>query len=201
MISYLKGVIADFESDKVIIEVNGIGYNVFMPLRSLKLLGPVGSSVKIHTYLNVREDAMLLFGFNSKDELNIFKLILNVSGIGPKGALSILSQLSPDDLRFAVVSGDINAIAKAPGIGKKSAQKLILELNDKINLEDALNNIASSPAELNNIKNNSNISEAIEALEALGFSASDSLKAINNIPDNFQYNVEELIKKALKEII
>ena len=123
MISYLWGDIAAYEEDKVIIDVGGVGYGVFMSGRAMGLMPALGTEVKIHTYLNVKEDAMQLYGFLTRDELNVFRLLIGVNGIGPKGGLGILSALSPDDLRFAVMSNDIKAICAAPGIGKKTAEK------------------------------------------------------------------------------
>ena len=132
MISYIRGELAALEKEKVIVDVGGVGYGIYMPGQAMALLPPTGSEVKIHTYLNVREDAMQLFGFLTRDDLEIFKLLIGVSGIGPKGGLSILSKLSPDDLRYAVLAGDVKAISAAPGIGKKTAEKLIIELKDKL---------------------------------------------------------------------
>ena len=127
MISYIRGTLAAFEEDKVIVDVGGVGYGIYMSGQDMGRLPGVGSEVKIHTYLNVKEDAMQLYGFLTRDALQVFRLLIGVSGIGPKGGLGILSALTPDDLRFAVMAGDVNAISAAPGIGKKTAEKLILE--------------------------------------------------------------------------
>ena len=138
MISYIRGELCDIEEQKAIVDVNGVGYGIYMPQQALSLLPPMGQQVKIHTYLNIREDAMQLFGFLTKEDLNVFRLLIGVNGIGPKAGLNILSCLSPDELRFAVLSGDAKAISATPGIGKKTAEKLILELKDKLNIEDML---------------------------------------------------------------
>ena len=138
MISYIRGELAAQYEDKVIVDVGGVGYGIYMSAQSMSKLPPIGSEVKIHTYLNVKEDSMQLFGFLTVDDLNVFKLLIGVSGIGPKGGQAILSVLSPDDLRFAVMADDVKAISSAPGIGKKTAQKLIVELKDKLSIEDAL---------------------------------------------------------------
>ena len=119
-----------------------------MPEQSLSLLGPIGCEVKIHTYLNVREDAMQLFGFLTRDDLEVFRLVIGVSGIGPKGGLNILSCLSADELKFAVLSGDAKAICAAPGIGKKTAEKLIIELKDKLDLKEMLEPRSAAAAEI-----------------------------------------------------
>ena len=126
MISYIKGKLADVAADSIVIDVSGIGWQVYVP-----------GQVKIHTWLQVREDAMTLFGFLTKDDLRIFKLLIGVNGIGPKNALAVLSVMTTDDLRFAILGDDPKAIAKTPGVGTKTAQRLILELKDKISLEDA----------------------------------------------------------------
>ena len=138
MISYIRGELVALEEDKVIVDVGGVGYGIFMSGQAMGQLPPVGSKVKIHTYLNVKEDAMQLYGFLNRDALSVFKLLIGVSGIGPKGGLGILAQLTPDELRFAVMSKDIKAISAAPGIGKKTAEKLIVELKDKLKIEDVL---------------------------------------------------------------
>lgn len=123
--------------DSIVVEAAGVGYLIYIPTQYFDMLPDEGEDVKIYTYLCVREDAMILYGFLSKDDLEIFKLLITVSGIGPKGGLAILSTLSADDLRFAILSGDSKAISKAPGIGAKTAQRVILDLKDKLSLEDA----------------------------------------------------------------
>ena len=142
MISYVRGELAAVEPQKAIVDVGGIGYGVYMSQQALSVLPQPGNEVKLYTYLNVKEDAMQLFGFLTKDDLDIFKLVIGVSGIGPKGGLNILSCMSPDELRFAIMSGDAKAISAAPGIGKKTAEKLILELREKVDIEDVLEHAA-----------------------------------------------------------
>ena len=164
----------------------------------MALLPPTGSEVKIHTYLNVREDAMQLFGFLTRDDLEIFKLLIGVSGIGPKGGLSILSKLSPDDLRYAVLSGDVKAISAAPGIGKKTAEKLIIELKDKLDIADVLDHAIGNDAPV--AENNSTIqSEAVQALVALGYGSTESLRAVKQV-ELENPTVEDLLKEALKKL-
>ena len=156
--------------------------------------------VKVFTYLHVREDAMILFGFLTRDELNIFKLLLGVSGIGPKGALAILSVMTTDDLRFAVLGEDAKAIAKAPGVGAKTAQRLILELKDKLSLEDAFEQKLSKNTDMQAGKTNDAKNEAVQALVALGYSSSEALKALNGIEVTETTDVEDLLKAALKKM-
>lgn len=135
MIGFIKGTIEDIEEDRAVVDCNGIGYNIFMPSSVLSNIS-IGATVKIYTYLAVREDAMNLFGFLGKQDLDIFKKLITVSGIGPKGGLSIMSVMTADEVRMAIITGDHKAISKAPGVGAKTAMKVIVELKDKVNLED-----------------------------------------------------------------
>ena len=183
MISYVKGELAAIEEQKAVIDVGGIGYGVYMPQQSMARLPEIGSTVKLHTYLNVKEDAMQLFGFLTRDDLEIFKLVIGVSGIGPKGGLNILSSMSPDELRFAIMSGDAKAISAAPGIGKKTAEKLIVELRDKVDIEEMLDSDMQS--------------EAVQALVALGYGSSESLRAVKKASPGCS-TAEDILKEALK---
>ena len=199
MISYLRGTLAAFEEDKVIIDVGGVGYGVYMSGQAMGRLPSVGNEVKIHTYLNVKEDAMQLYGFLSRDDLAVFKLLIGVNGIGPKGGLGILAALSPDDLRFAVLAGDVKAICAAPGIGKKTAEKLILELRDKMKLEDALDRIASEEGSFAVSESHGQIqSEAVQALVALGYGSTEALRAVRQVEAEESMEVEDVLKLALK---
>lgn len=201
MISYVRGELAAVETDKAVVDVGGIGYGVFMSQQSLGLLPPVGSEVKIYTYLNVREDLMQLFGFLSREDLEIFRLVIGVSGIGPKGGLNILSCLSPDELRFAVMAGDAKAISAAPGIGKKTAEKLILELKDKLRIEDVLEHAAhggSAEGEVPDASSDSSMqAEAVQALVALGYGSAESMRAVKKTAAECA-TVEDILKEALK---
>lgn len=201
MISYVRGELAEIEADRAVVEAGGIGYAVFMPRQSLSLLPPAGNEVKIYTYLNVREDAMQLFGFLTRDDLEIFRLLIGVSGIGPKGGLNILSCLSPDELRFAVMSGDVKAISAAPGIGRKTAEKLIVELKDKMKIEDVLEHAAhggSGPEAVSGPAPDSSIqAEAVQALVALGYGSTESMRAVKKASPECT-TVEDILKEALK---
>lgn len=199
MISYLRGEIAAYEEDKVIIDVGGVGYGVFMSGRAMGLMPALGTEVKIHTYLNVKEDAIQLYGFLTRDELNAFRLLIGVNGIGPKGGLGILSALSPDDLRFAVMSNDIKAICAAPGIGKKTAEKMILELKDKLRLEDALEHSASDSVMSGSVNYHNEVqSDAVQALVALGYGNTEALKAVKQVEFEEKMEVEDVLRQALK---
>ncbi len=198
MYSYIRGALAEIETDHIVVDVNGIGYNICVPANCYDYLPGLGEECKIHTYLQVREDAMVLFGFLTKDDLNLFKQLITVSGIGPKGAIAILASLSADDLRFAILAGDSKAIAKAPGIGTKTAQRVILELKDKMSLEDAFEKKLEHE-KLPQISSNNQVkNDAVLALNALGYSSSESLKAVSKVEITPDMDVEDVLKQALK---
>ena len=201
MYAYIKGILAEITEDAIIVENQGIGYEIAVPGQVFDYLSSVGEEVKIYTYHYVREDAILLYGFLTKEDVRIFKMLIGVSGIGPKGALSILSVLSTDDLRFAILGDDAKAIAKAPGVGAKTAQRVIIELKDKLSLEDAFEQKLANQAqkaELNpavGVKN-----EAILALTSLGYSQSEALKVLQGIEISPDDQVEDVLKMALKQM-
>lgn len=201
MYAYIKGILAEITEDAIIVENQGIGYEIAVPGQVFDYLPSVSEEVKIYTYHYVREDAILLYGFLTKEDVRIFKMLIGVSGIGPKGALSILSVLSTDDLRFAILGDDAKAIAKAPGVGAKTAQRVIIELKDKLSLEDAFEQKLANQAqkaELNpavGVKN-----EAILALTSLGYSQSEALKVLRGIEISPDDQVEDVLKMALKQM-
>lgn len=199
MIAYLIGKVADVTEDNLVVEVGHIGYNVRVPGSVTALLPPVGEEVKIYTYTSVREDAISLFGFLTKDDLAMYRQLITVSGIGPKGGLSVLSAMSADELRMAVIAQDAKAIAKAPGVGNKTAQRIILELKDKISLEDTFSPKESISAVAGAGASGTARTEAVEALTALGYSASDALRAVKAVEQE-NMDVEELLKAALKKM-
>jgi Holliday junction DNA helicase RuvA len=207
MISYIKGELSEVSEEGIIIEANGLGYEVRMPLSSLDGLPRTGSQIKVYTYLYVREDAIGLFGFLTRDDLKVFKLLITVNGIGPKGALGILSAITPDDLRFAVLSDDVKTIAKAPGIGNKTASKLIIELKDKLKLEDAfeqkmLNQLEGQLELKTACSGTADIrKEAIEALVVLGYSPTDAAKVVRNTEIKEGMTSEDVLKQSLKSLI
>ena len=203
MISFIRGLVADTTENAVILENNGIGYEIFMTGSSIEQVSRIDGEVTIHTYFQVREDAMQLYGFLSKDDLEMFRLLLNVNGIGPKAALGVLAGLTADELRFAVLSDDIKTISKAPGIGKKTAQKLILELKDKLKLEDAFEKKLAHEQEAASVSGfliHDGRQEAAEALIALGYSSTDAMKAVRKVTDVSPDDVEALLKAALKQL-
>ena len=200
MIAFVRGTAVDMTENSVIVEAGGIGYEIYMTGTDLSQIH-MGEEVKIHTYFNVREDAMQLYGFRSKDDLQMFKLLLGVNGVGPKAAVGVLAGITADELRFAILSDDVKTLSKAPGIGKKTAQKLILELKDKMKLEDAFelklaHEQEKAVAGLGEISGGRQ--EAVEALVALGYSSTDALRAVRKVTDVAPDDVEGLLKAALK---
>lgn len=202
MIAFVHGIAADMTENSVIVETGGIGYEIYMTGESLSQL-PMGEKVKIHTYFQVREDAMQLYGFLKKDDLQMFKLLLGVNGVGPKAAMGVLSGITSDELRFAVLSDDVKTLSKAPGIGKKTAQKLILELKDKLKLEDAFE--LKLAHEQEKAEASGDVSdgrqEAVAALVALGYSSTDALRAVRKVTEVSPDDVEGLLKAALKNML
>ena len=194
MIAYLNGKLEDINIDSVIIDVNGIGYKVFMPNTCIEKLGKIGDIVKIHTHYHVREDNISLFGFNTKEQLRIFELLLLVSGIGGKLAINIISEITPYDFSLAVISNDINALTKVSGVGPKVAQRIILELKDRLKTETA---ILKDQIQVNVQLDNNNAQEAISALQVLGYNIKDIKQVFNKIENISELSIEDIIKKAL----
>lgn len=201
MYAYFKGILTEKYIESIVVEVENIGYNIKVSQGTVAMLPPVGEMIKVYTYTSVREDAIQLYGFLSKDDLDIFKLLINVNGIGPKGGQSILSVMSADELRFAIVSGDAKMIAKAPGIGAKTAQRVILDMKDKVSLEDAF------AAEKETMQTGSSaplsdaVREAVEALTALGYGSTEAVRAVKSVENASDLSVETLLKQALKYLI
>jgi Holliday junction DNA helicase RuvA len=194
MISYIKGKLEAKNLDNVIVEIGGIGYKIFMSATSMDRLGEVGTEVKVHTYMRVREDDISLYGFCTNEELKMFEQLLGVSGVGAKVALSILANISPSSFALAIITGDLNTLKSLPGIGAKSAQRMILELKDKMKTQEAIETefIPAKTA----IKNDK-AKDAIEALQVLGYARRDIDLAISKINTN-ELSVEEIIKQGLK---
>lgn len=201
MIGYIKGELAEIKENYIIIEAGNIGYEVYLPVSSIMELPPRNSTVKIFTYLHVREDALCLYGFLTKDDLEMFKLLITVNGIGPKGALGILSAITADDLRFAIIAQDSRTIAKAPGIGKKTAEKIILELKDKIEPESAFTQMVENQTDkLNKESIYGKREEAVEALAALGYTSSEAYKIVTQVDITEDMTTEDILKLCLKRI-
>ncbi len=207
MISYIKGILEEKQEDCVVIDNHGIGYLIHVPGSVMERLPAAGREVKIFTHFQVKEDGMNLYGFLNQDDLQVFRMLLGVSGIGPKGALAVLTVLSADDLRFAVLAGDAKTIARAPGVGHKTAQKVILELRDKVELQDAMEKKIShqDTGEAGKIGQSSTGSaakeEAVLALAALGYSNAEALKAVSRVEAAEDMDAEMILKQALKAMM
>ncbi len=201
MIAFIKGYVNGIYSDRIVLESGNMGFNICMPDSDLRDLAGIGEEIKIYTYLSVREDALQLYGFLTKDELDFYKLLLGVNGIGPKAALAILSEMTTDDLRFAILSEDAKAISKAPGVGLKTAQRLIIDLKDKMSLEEAFEekyNHTKMQEAANTLSNAKN--EAALALSSLGYSQTDAFRAVSSSEIDDDDDVETVLKKALRII-
>ncbi|MDF2886555.1 MAG: Holliday junction helicase RuvA [Lacrimispora sp.] len=199
MISFVKGPIAEMTEDSVVIECGNLGYEIFIPLSVFEKLPGVGREVKLYTYFQVREDAMCLYGFLTRQDLKMFKQLISVNGIGPKGALGILSAMNPEELKRAVISGDAKAISKAPGVGAKTAQRIILDLKDKIDTADIL------PTAFREVgsdlrKEDGVAGEAIDALTALGYSSAEAGRAVRQVEVTDTMSVEDVLKASLKHL-
>ena len=201
MITYVKGPLAEKMDDSVIVEAGGLGYRIFVPTSVLADLPKIGETVKIYTFYSVKEDSVSLYGFLSRQDLDMFRMLIGVNGVGPKSALGILSALSPDTLRLAILSSDAKAIAKAPGIGSKTAQRIILDLKDKVHAEDILygnGDVPTAPVEISGV--NEVGKEAVEALTALGYSASEAAGAVRKVTITETMTAEDVLKGALRHL-
>ncbi|MBR2241279.1 MAG: Holliday junction branch migration protein RuvA [Clostridia bacterium] len=196
MYAYIKGTLEIKTTEYVVVETSGIGYKIFMSETAIDKLGEIGSLVKIHTYLRVREDDMSLYGFNTNEELRMFELLLSVSGVGAKSAIVILSNITPSSFALAVITDDVAKLKKIPGIGPKTAQRIILELKDKLKViedteKDELEELLSKKE-----ANNEKVSEAVSALQVLGYNRKEIEKAFEKF-DKDELSVEDIIKKGL----
>lgn len=201
MISYVKGTLEDKTEDYVVVDVGGFGIGVNISADTAAKLPREGEYIKLYTYTMVREDAFKLYGFLTKNDLDIFKKCITVNGIGPKGALAILSVMDADSLRYAILSGDTKAISKAPGIGVRTAERLILDLKDKIKFDDALIGIeVAKTASENAIPDTFQKKEAVEALVSLGYGQTESIKAVNSIENIEDLDAGAVLKLALKKM-
>ena len=202
MIGYVKGQLAEIEEGCITVETNGLGIRIMVNAALIGRMPAIGTEVKIYTYTYVKEDAFNLFGFGTREELELFKKLITVSGIGPKGGLALLSTLEPSELRFAIYSADIKTISKVPGIGKKTAERMILELKDKVPLDmpvgdEGIRLIEDSTSQdlMNNQK------DAVEALVALGYSATESARAVRECQPDESMSADEILKRSLKFLI
>ncbi len=199
MIAYIKGTIEHITDNSLIIENNGIGYHVYVSNNTLSD-AKQGEQTKIHTYMNVKEDGITLYGFKTEEEMNMFQLLITVSGIGPKVALMMLSSLTPSQVALAIITDDVNTLTKCQGVGKKTAQRVALELRDKIKTEDAMMvDITGAQQTIEFASKDAAKQDAIEALIALGFSRSESVKHVLAVSVDGM-SADQMIKGALKKI-
>lgn len=197
MIYNVKGILTYIDAQFVVVECGGVGFKCFTSLNTSKSVGKTGSEINLFTYLSVREDAMDLFGFSTQTELDSFKLLITVSGVGPKAAIAVLSELSPDRLAVAIASGDTKSIIKANGIGKKTAERIVLELKDKM-VSMSSGEISAAVESAGSILEESASSEAVAALVALGFSQSDAAVAVGQMDKSL--SADEMIRLGLKQL-
>lgn len=201
MINYIRGKLADITENSIIVENGGIGYEIFVPGPAGYGAWQAGEEVLVYTYMHVREDLVQLFGFMDKDSLSVFKMLVTVSGIGPKGALGIIGAMGADTLRFAILADDEKTIAKAPGIGIKTARRLIIELKDKIKAKEVTEAALAHGEEMAASAGSTQlISDAAEALAALGYSLAEALAAVKSVDKNAYKTTSELLKLSLKKL-
>ena len=194
MFAYIKGSLEMKSSGYIVIDINGLGYKIFMSQSNIDTIGELHDIVKVFTYVKVREDDISIYGFKTQEQLKMFELLISVSGVGAKSALVMLSCIEPSDFAIAVISNDVKVLTKVPGIGNKSAQRIILELKDKLKeeqLEERLENSSKKTKD-----NSENINEAISGLMVLGYSKKDIEKAFEHL-DIDNLSIEDLIKKGL----
>lgn len=197
MYAYLHGILADVEEDNCVIDINGIGYNIKVSPQTIFRMPGIGETVKLYTYTSVREDAFMLYGFLSKADLEMFKKVITVNGIGPKGGLSLLSHMDADSLRFAILSEDVKTISQAPGIGKKTAERIILDLKDKLPIDAGIIAAEIAQGQIAD-EASAQIAEAIEALTALGYGKAEATRAVRKVEGAENMDSGALLGKALK---
>ncbi len=196
MYAYIKGTLEEKTKESIVIDVGGIGYRIYLSEQSMSKLGDLGEVVKVYTHYHVREDNISLYGFLSNEELKMFELLIQVSGIGAKTAITMLSSITPSQFAIAIISNDIKTLTKIPGVGSKSAQRIVLELKDKLKTEDAI--VKDQEIE-EKVINNENTDEAIQALQILGYNKGEITKALDKLDLN-GLSTEDIIKAALKKL-
>lgn len=202
MISYIKGSLEHKGDNNIIIECGGIGYGMTVSGQFMDKLPPVHSEMKAYTYLNVREDGISLFGFYSQEELDIFRILTGVSGVGPKVAMSILSSLTVNELKLAVISEDVKSISRANGVGAKGASRIILELKDKLSIEDMLDAAYDSSVDYSEVPSGHDVrADVITALTSLGYTGVEAGRAVSSVEGALDMDEEKLLKEALKRLI
>lgn len=198
MLYNLRGKLTVIDVNFIVVECGGVGFKCFTTLNTSKTIGEIGKEINVYTYLAVREDAMDLYGFSTLAELDAFKLLITVSGIGPKAAVAILSELTPDKLAVCIASGDSKAITRAQGVGKKTAERVVLELKDKMGSIAVAKDTSGAVMSALSVNENSNAAEAVEALVALGYSQSDAATVVGALDKSL--TVDQMIRMGLKQL-
>lgn len=204
MLAYIKGELAQKQIGYIVIDVGGLGYKVFMSETAIEDIGNIGDQIKVHTYYKVSEDDISIFGFKTQEELRLFELLISVSGIGAKTAIAMLGCIEPSQFAIAVISNDIDTLRKIPGVGPKSAQRIVLELKDKLKKEQQISELTNATLEQKNkvkkvIVADNKVQEATDALQVLGYTRKDIEIVLKEI-DLQDLSVEDIIKKALREL-
>lgn len=204
MLAYIKGELAAKARGYIVIDVGGIGYKIFMSDLAMENVGKIGDIIKVHTYYKVTENDVSIFGFQTQEELRLFELLIQVSGVGAKTAITMLGTIEPSDFAIAIISNDIGTLKKLPGIGTKTAQRIVLELKDKLKKEQQIEELSvanqKSIAIQKAIEKDSKEEEAFTALQVLGYNSKEIEKAMEKIIDKQNMSLEEIIKAALKEL-
>ncbi|MBQ5960342.1 MAG: Holliday junction branch migration protein RuvA [Firmicutes bacterium] len=198
MIAYVSGLLADIEASSAVVDVNGVAYRVFTPVREDLVRIGVGNKITLYTYLKVSQDDVQLFGFIRKSDLELFKMLIGVNGVGPRYALAILTQLEADAVQFAIASGDYKALTKVSGIGAKTAQRIVLDLKDKVGMPER-SDIGNTVAITSAASGTGVAAEAAAAMEALGYSRTEAMQVLQRI-DTEGRTVEQILKDALKQL-
>ena len=202
MLAYIKGELAVKARGYIVIDVGGLGYKVFMSDLAMENIGNIGEIVRVHTYYRVMEDDISIFGFNTSEELRLFELLISVSGVGAKTAITMLGTIKPEDFAIAIISNDINTLKKLPGIGAKTAQRIVLELKDKLKKEKQIEELSIATDNANSIKNviekDQKLEEAFTALQVLGYSTKDIEKVMEKMDKTL--SLEEIIRRGIKEL-
>jgi len=197
MFAYIKGILETKTLTYVVLDVNGIGYKIFMSESSIQNLGELGEKIKLYTYVKVQEDDVSIFGFNTEEELRMFEMLISVSGVGAKSAIAMLSNISASSFALAIITNDIGKLKKLPGIGAKTAQRLVLELKDKLKKEEMESENSEEIEEA--IIDDNKVSEAISALQVLGYRRAEIEQALQNV-DKDNLTVEDIIRKGLSNL-
>ena len=202
MLAYIKGELAVKARGYIVIDVGGLGYKIFMSELAMENVGNIGEIVKVHTYYRVMEDDISIFGFNTSEELRLFELLISVSGVGAKTAITMLGTIKPEDFAIAIISNDINTLKKLPGVGAKTAQRIVLELKDKLKKEKQIEELSIATSNLKNIKieieKDQKLEEAFTALQVLGYNSKDIEKVMEKIDKTL--NLEDIIRRGIKEL-